>query len=162
MEDLLNEIKHRDCTSLRYEKVSQWEVGKALIDDAVDAWESLGFFDGIEDEEKKRQLAIAFDNVTYDLLKEDDRIVDIKDKYEENCDYLLFDVAVYAILRRIICGNDFDKGTDKFQYDKFLYYLERLSFLAVNDDDYEYEVDVEAEYVAIISKLIVELFENEK
>lgn len=161
MKELLNNEKYTN-TSIRYEEISQWEVGKAVIDNAVNHWDEFGFLDGVDDDEKRKELAIAFDNVTNDLLDNDDRFADIVDKYEENCPFIPFDVAVYAMLRRVICGNDFDNGIDNFQYDKFLHYLERLSFLAINDEGYEYETDIEAEYIAIISKLIIELFKNNK
>jgi len=165
-------VKHGFMTSLRYEQLKEWEVGQAVIKDAVDRWTPLGFLDGIEDETKKEVLAVAFDNMANDLLKENEKVVKIEKRYNFNCapddeskqGSFEFDVVVFPIIRRIICGVNgtrFDGIGELFSYDKFLEYLDDLSFLAINYDGYEKECDFEAEFAAIISHLIEERFYNE-
>lgn len=179
--DLLKKIASRNATRLPYKELRQWEVGKAVIENAVDEWESLGFFDGIEDKDKVRELAIAFDNVTHDFLAEDERLNYIKAIYEMNWDVEFhnrffsendefefsgfdFTVVVYPLLRRIICGvcGTDDKGIDNFDYDKFLDYLEELSFLAVDFTGCDDDFDAEAEFCEIIDMAIRNKFKKEQ
>ena len=180
MDALLKKMASRNATRLPYKELAQWEVGKAVIENAVNTWESLGFFDGIEDEEKVCELAIAFDNITHDFLAEDERLNYIKTIYEINWneDVMLgnnelefgwfdFTVVVYPLLRRIICGVKSINGTDEesidnFDYDKFLDYLEELSFLAVDFTGCDDDFDAEATFCDIIGLAITNKFKREE
>jgi len=164
MEELFKKIDANNATSLRYEELSQWEVGRAVINEAINRWEQLGFLALIDDDIVKEKMAVAFDNMALDLLYENERVVKIQKRYNFNCapdngcDMICsFDVIVFPILRRVI------SKVDNFNYDKFLDYLEKLSFLAINYDGYEIEeCDIEAEFCALLSTAIVEMFKNEK
>jgi len=150
-------------TAIRYEDLSNWEVGKAVIEEAVNRWEPLCFLDGIKDEKKKEQIAVAYDNMAHDFVFENERVVNLNKRYNFNCTLddegekmVNFDVIVFPIIRRVICK------TDNFTYDKFLEYLEKLSFLAINYDGYDFECDIEAEFCALLSLAIEDLFNNSK
>lgn len=159
--DKLMDVKK--LNSLKYEQLSEWEVGKAVLKDIVNRWEQIGFLDGIEDEKKKEMIAVAFDNMAYDLVTENERVIKIEKRYDFNCapydetdNFAQFNVIVFPIIRRVIMK------TDNFTYDKFLRALEKLSFLAINYDGYEYNCDFEAEYCSVISGAIEEMLNNEK
>jgi hypothetical protein len=164
------EYKVENLTTLSYEELSQWAVGEAVIKAAVNRWQPLGFLDGIANKNKRDILAVAYDNIAHDLLTENKRVVDIKNRYDFNCnpddekEYdFNFDVIVFPLLRRVVCGAvGKTDGATKFNYKKFLDYLEDFSFLAINYDGYNREMDVEAEFVAILALLIEERFDNEK
>ena len=170
------EYKVENLTTIPYEDLSKWCVGEAVIKSAVNRWESLGFFAGIENQVKKEALSVAFDNMAYDLLHETKRVVDIEKKYNYNCvpdgenaergsikATFDFCVVVFPILRRVICGVvGEDTGVNNFNYEKFLTYLEELSFLAINYDGFEHDIDVEAEFVAILSDAIIKRFNKNK
>ena len=172
----LMEYKLSDFTTLPYEDLSQWAVGEAVIKGAVNRWTPLGFLDGITNETKKEMLAVAFDNMAHDLLAENERVINIENKYNFNCspddaDYergcfdapFDFSVVIFPILRRVICGVvGKTDGAKRFSYKKFLDYLEDYSFLAINYDGYNKEMDVEAEFCAMLSLIIEERFDNEK
>jgi len=154
-----------NVTSLRYEDLSKWNVGEAVIKEAVNRWENMGFLNGIIEEEKKEIIAVAFDNISHDLLTENERVIKIKKKYEFNCMPddetkigVNFDVIVFPILRRVICK------VDNFSYDEFLTYLEKFSFLAINYDGYDFmgKCDIEAEFCALLSLIIENYFNNKK
>ena len=113
--------------------------------------------------------------MAYDLIFENERIIKLAKRYNFNCkpdstdseeNNLSFDfsVAVFPILRRVICGSIYKNGTDNFNYDKFVDYLEKYSFLAINYDGYEKNenVDIEAEFAVIISTIFIELFDKNK
>lgn len=157
-----------DFTTLPFEELDKWEVGKAVIKGAVNHWEPLGFLDGITNERKKQILAVAYDNITHDLLSENERVIKIAKRYDFNCtdennNYFDFNVVVYPILRRVICGVvGQSDGAKNFSYKKFLDYLEEYSFLAINYDNFEREIDVEAEFCALLSLIFEERFDNEK
>jgi hypothetical protein len=53
-----------------------------------------------------------------------------------------------------LAGND--------DYDKFLEFLEQLSFIAINYEGYNFDCDVEAEFCAMVSLWIEERFNNLK
>jgi len=175
---VLNDIEYKldEFTTLPYEDLSKWAVGEAVIKAAVNHWEPLGFLDGITNETKKEMLAVAFDNIAHDLLSENERVLNIDKKYNFNCspddkDYergcleapFDFSVVVFPILRRVICGVvGKTDGAKRFSYKKFLDYLEDYSFLAINYDGYNKEMDVEAEFCAMLSLIIEERFDNEK
>jgi len=135
------EYKIENLTTLSYEELSQWAVGEAVIKAAVNRWSALGFLDGITDKNKRDILAVAYDNIAYDLLTENKRVVGIKNRYDFNCNpgdekehEFSFDVIVFPLLRRLICGvtigktdyttNRFHKPITNFNYKKFLDYLE--------------------------------------
>jgi len=178
MRHVLDEIEYKleDFTTLPYEDLSQWAVGEAVIKGAVNRWTPLGFLDGITNDTKKEMLAVAFDNMAHDLLAENERVINLEKRYNFNCspdeeDYkngcieapFEFSVVVFPILRRVICGVvGKSDGAKSFSYKKFLDYLEDLSFLAINYDGYDKDVDIEAEFCAIVSLLIEERFDNEK
>lgn len=137
MKEFLNEIAKRHFTTIPYEELSQWYVGEAIIKDAVKFWESLGFLDGITNNTHKDILAVAYDNLTNDFLSENERLLTIEKKYNFNCrpdkddNYngvigFEFNVVVFPILRRVICGvagADNDGIGALFTYGKFLDYL---------------------------------------
>jgi hypothetical protein len=170
------EYKVENLTTLSYEELSQWAVGEAVIKAAVNRWSALGFLDGITNKNKRDILAVAYDNIAYDLLTENERVIKIEKRYNFNCspdgeDFergslaATFDfcVVVFPLLRRVVCGAvGKTDGATKFSYKKFLDYLEDFSFLAINYDGYNREMDVEAEFVAILALLIEERFDNEK
>lgn len=163
MKELLNELSKRNFTTLRYEVLSQLKAGKAVIRDAVNHWEPLGFLDGIKDETKKEQIAVAYDNMANDLLFENERVVKIDNRINYNCRQddkdkqgVEFDVIVFPMIRRIVCK------IDNFNYDDFLGYLEKFSFLAINYDGYDFKCDIEAEFCALLSLIIEEMFKNSK
>jgi hypothetical protein len=178
MKHVLNEIEYKldEFTTLPYEDLSKWAVGEAVIKAAVNHWEPLGFLCGITNETKKEMLAVAYDNMAHDLLAENERVIKLEKKYNFNCspedeDYergcleatFDFSVVVFPILRRVICGVvGKTDGAKKFSYKKFLDYLEDYSFLAINYDGYNKEMDVEAEFCAMLSLVIEERFDNEK
>ena len=182
MRDLLIGLKHQEeykvenLTTVPYEDLSKWCVGEAVIKSAVSRWEPFGFLTGIKNQVKKEALSVAFDNMAYDLLHETKRVVDIEKRYNYNCKpdgendereslCATFDfcVVVFPILRRVICGTvGEDTGVNNFSYEKFLTYLEELSFLAINYDGFEYDIDVEAEFVAILSDAIIRRFNKNK
>ena len=157
-----------DFTTLPFEELDKWEVGKAVIKGAVNHWEPLGFLDGITNERKKQILAVAYDNITHDLLSENERVIKIAKRYDFNCtdennSFFDFNVMIYAVLRRVICGAvGQSDGAKKFSYKKFLDYLEDYSFLAINFDDFERDIDAEAEFCAILASRIEDRFDNEK
>ncbi len=159
MTHLLKHLKDKKIffTSLRYEVLKDLAVGKAAIKDAVSHWEPLGFLDYIEDESKKEQVSVAFDNITHDILEENERILKIKEKY----DFFEFDMIVFPLIRRIICGNKFSKlYTDNFTYDKFLDLLEKYTFLTIRPSEFfdSEKYDMEAEFVCILANTIIENF----
>lgn len=169
LEHFLMETKPENFTSLSYEQLSNWEVGKAVIKEAVNHWEYSGFLYGIENQTKKEMLAVAFDNFTHDALLENERIIKIAKKYDFNCapdnDKYSFNFyyIIYIILRRVVCGVvGQSDGVKNFSYKKFLDYLEDYSFLAINYDGYDKELDLEAEFCSILSSIIEERFDNEK
>ena len=150
-------------------------VGKAVIKDALTHWEQFDFLNEIKDENKKEQTAVAFDNITHDLLTENSRVVEIRNRYNFNCyppeglenkyPMFNFETIVYPLIRRIICGNMNGKtGTDNFDYDKFIELLEKYSFLAVNfdfiDEENKDKFDVEVEFVCILAGIIEDIFNN--
>ena len=171
----MSENKGFNCTSLKYNVLKNMMVGKAVIKDALAHWEQFGFLDKINDEVKKEQTAVAFDNITHDLLTENSRVVEIRNRYNFNCyppegfvnkyPMFNFETIVYPLIRRIICGNMNGKtGTDNFDYDKFIELLEKYSFLAVNfdfiDEEDKDKFDVEAEFVCILAGIIEDIFNN--
>lgn len=170
MAEFINTLNYRldDFTTLPFEELDKWEVGKAVIKGAVNHWEPLGFLDGITNERKKQILAVAYDNITHDLLFENERVIKIAKRYDFNCtdennDYFDFSVVVYPILRRVICGVvGKSDGAKNFSYKKFLDYLEEYSFLAINYDNFEREIDAEAEFCTLLSLIFEERFDNEK
>ena len=88
MKEILNDktiFEGATMFTLRYEDLSNWEVGKAVIEDAVNRWEPLGFLDGINDEKKKEQMAVAYDNMAHDLIFENEKVVNISNRYNFNC-----------------------------------------------------------------------------
>ena len=164
MKDFLEEISIGNTTSLRYEDLSEWKVGEAMIKEAVKRWEQIGFLEALEDENKKEILAVAFDNMAHDLLVENEKVIKIKKRYDFNCNEdndakvsLPFDVIVFPLLRSVVCK------VDNFNYDEFLKYLGKYSFLAINYDGYDFigECDIEAEFCALLS-LIIEYQFNKK
>lgn len=163
MNEILEKLNNSTFTSLRYEDLSQWEVGAAVIEDAVNRWEPLGFLALIEDDEKKKQIAVAFDNMALDLAAENERVVKLGKRYNFNCAQedenergVEFGVIVFPVIRRVICQ------IENFNYDKFLNYLEKYSFLAINYDGYNYDCDIEAEFCALLAKAIEDSFNREK
>ena len=178
MRNIINEvgIDLSSLTTIPYEQLSQWAVGEAVIKEAVKHWEPLGFLCGIKDNTKKEMLAVTYDNIAYDLLTENERVIKIEKRYNFNCspdgeDFergnlaATFDfcVVVFPLLRRVVCGAvGKTDGATKFSYKKFLDYLEDFSFLAINYDGYNKECDIEAEFCAALSLLIEERFDNEK
>jgi hypothetical protein len=172
MMEILSHYKLEEFTTLPYEDLTKWAVGEAVIKAAVNHWEPLGFLDGITNQTKKEMLAVAYDNMAHDLLSENERVTKLEKRYNFNCapdeenDKELFtfefNAVIFPILRRVICGAvGKTDGATGFSYKKFLDYLEDLSFLAINYDGYDKEMDVEAEFAAIISLLIEERFDNE-
>ena len=102
-------------------------------------------------------MAVAFDNIATDLVNEYERVSKIEDRYNFNSSYKAeFNVIVFPMLRRIICK------VDNFDYDKFLEFLEQLSFIAINYEGYDFDCDVEAEFCAMVSLWIEERFNNLK
>lgn len=163
MKEFIKDVKPIYGTTLRYEVLSNLEAGKAVIKDAVSNWEQFGFLDGIDDEVKKEQIAVAFDNMAHDIVFENERIIKLNDRYnfnfaqdDEKKHSPKFDIIIFPLIRRVICK------TDNFTYDKFIEYLEKLSFLAINYDGYEFDTDIEAEICAFISCAIEEMFNNLK
>lgn len=166
MRELISELNVNGFkfTTLRYEDLSNWAVGEAVIKEAIHHWEPLGFLQGIDDEVKKRQISVAYDNMAHDLLFENDRVVKLDNRYNYNCRQddkdkysPEFTAMVFPIIRRVITK------IDNFNYDKFLDALEKFSFVAINYDEYDFEeCDVEAEFCAMLSLLIIELFKNTK
>lgn len=165
MKNFLEEISIGNTTSLRYEDLSEWKVGEAMIKEAVKRWEQIGFLESLEDENKKEILAVAFDNMAHDLLVENEKVIKIKKRYDFNCNEgnnakvsLPFDVIVFPLLRSVVCK------VDNFNYNEFLTYLEKYSFLAINYDGYDFigECDIEAEFCALLSLIIEYQFNNKK
>ena len=163
MKEFIKEYVPTYCTTLRYEDLSNLEAGKAVIKDAVSNWERFGFLNGIDDEVKKEQVAVAFDNMAHDIIFENERIIKLNDRYnfnfaqdDEKKHSPKFDVIIFPLIRRVICK------IDNFTYDKFVEYLEKLSFLAINYDGYEFDTDIEAEICAFLSCAIEEMFNNLK
>ena len=161
MKEFIKDVKPIYGTTLRYEVLSNLEAGKAVIKDAVSNWEQFGLLDGIDDEVKKEQIAVAFDNMAHDIVFENERIIKLNDRYnfnfaqdDEKKHSPKFDIIIFPLIRRVICK------TDNFTYDKFIEYLEKLSFLAINYDGYEFDTDIEAEICAFISCAIEEMFNN--
>lgn len=175
----LSEYKISDFTTLSYEELSSWAVGEAVIKGAVNHWEPLGFLDGITNNTKKEILSVAFDNMAHDLLFENERVIKLEKRYNFNCnpdgedsedlnkgsskETFDFSVLVFPLLRRVVCGAvGKTDGATNFNYKKFLDYLEDFSFLAINYEGYDREMDTEAEFCAILAILIEERFDNEK
>ena len=163
MKEFIEKMIPTFVTTLRYEVLSNIEAGKAVIKDAVSNWEQFGFLDGINDEVKKEQIAVAFDNMAHDIIFENERIIKLNDRYnfnfaqdDEKKHSPKFDVIIFPLIRRVICK------IDNFTYDKFVEYLEKLSFLAINYDGYEFDTDIEAEICAFLSCAIEEMFNNLK
>lgn len=171
MEEILNNIVEKYVPGgIRYEDLSNWAVGEAVIKGSINMWDTLGFLSGITNQKKKEQVAVAFDNMAHDLIYEDERVSKIANRYNFNCapdeddteHSFSFDVVIFPIIRRVIAGViGGESGVNNFKYDKFLEYLEDLSFLAINYDGYDKDFDVEAEFAGIISHLIVERFKKE-
>ena len=172
MKNIINEvgIDLSSLTTIPYEQLSQWAVGEAVIKEAVKHWESLGFLCCIKDNTKKEMLAVTYDNIAHDLIFEDKRVLELEKRYNFNCApeegkafEFSFDTAIFPIIRRVICGTVGNEGgTNKFKYSKFLDYLEDFSFLAINYDNFNSDVDVEAEFCEILSLLIEKRFDKEK
>ena len=172
MEEILNEIIEKYVPgSIRYEELSKWAVGEAVIKGAVNLWDTLEFLNGITNQKKKEMTAIAFDNMAHDLLTENERVVKIANRYNFNCapdskdsEYSFdFETAIFPIIRKIIAGTPgAGNGISNFNYDRFLDYLEDYSFLAINYDGYDKECDIEAEFCVIISDIIIERFKREE
>ena len=163
MEELLENINVEDLTALPYEELSQWEVGKAVIDTAVNRWEDLDFLEGVEDNKKKEELAVAFDNMAHDILEEDGFVMGIAEKYNFNCfnpeetdESLEFDVMVFPLIRMLVLE------LDNFNYNKFVDYLDDFSFLSINYENAYDNIDVQAYFVAALGDLIIRSFNNKK
>ena len=77
--------------------------------------------------------------------------------YEYNTDGLIY---IFAILAKV-CVN-----VDNFDFDRFLEKLNRFSYLTVIEDNVDYynypNFDAEAEYVMVLSTLIINSFKNDK
>lgn len=178
MEEILDFLKNKFFTTLSYNELKNWVVGEAVIKEAISHWEPLGFLDGLNSN-KKEELAIAFDNVAHDIIYEADDITRLIKRYNFNCylpdnfsekvedEVTVFDLtnSIFPVLRRVICGasNTDSNGIDNFDYKKFVEYLDELSFLAINYDEYPFKnVDIEAEFIAVLSNAIISLFKNLK
>jgi hypothetical protein len=103
--------------------------------------------------------------MAHDLLDENEKVIKIKKRYDFNCNddnetkvSLPFNVIVFPLLRSVVCK------VDNFNYDVFLTYLEKYSFLAINYDGYDFigECDIEAEFCALLSLIIEYQFNNKK
>ena len=107
------DIQYENLTTIPYEDLSKWEVGKAVIKDAVNRWEPYGFLCGITNETKKEMLAVTYYNIAHDIIFENERVIKIMKRYNFNCapdendtknHPLDFETSVFPVLRRVICG----------------------------------------------------------
>ena len=148
-----------------YNEIKDLACCQAVIDEAVKKWDKLCLLDAIDDDEKKREVAMAFNNLQKTLTDYADtdhiifRLSEIFNDfgYEYNTDGLIY---IFAILAKV-CVN-----VDNFDFDRFLEKLNRFSYLTVIEDNVDYynypNFDAEAEYVMVLSTLIINSFKNDK
>ena len=153
-------------TPLPYSFLRKIETGKAVIKDAINKWREVGFLDAATTNYEEEEMAIALDNISYDFLTKNKRIVKLAETYDNNNNAgkdtkkFLFECEVFALIISVI--SLLDKRGESFDYEMFLRGLEKYSFLSVKMDKYEFNCDVEAEYVAILSKLVASYIKEHK
>ena len=113
-----------------YNEIKDLACCQAVIDEAVKKWDKLCLLDAIDDDEKKREVAMAFNNLQKTLTDYADtdhiifRLSEIFNDfgYEYDTDGLIY---IFAILAKV-CVN-----VDNFDFDRFLEKLNRFSYLTV-------------------------------
>lgn len=144
-----------DLTPIRYEELVNLEVGRAVIEHAVKLWEGIGLLKMFEDDDEKAQVAVAFSNVSFMFLSEDDYLNSIAQKYKwGEYDDNRLEVMIFPLIIRVF------NSVDNFNLDDFLKYLDRCSFLMYKDNEEDDEIDREAEYVAVLAHIIAKLLER--
>ena len=148
-----------------YNEIKDLACCQAVIDEAVKKWDKLCLLDAIDDDEKKREVAMAFNTLQKTLTDYADtdhiifRLSEIFNDfgYEYDTDGLIY---IFAILAKV-CVN-----VDNFDFDRFLEKLNRFSYLTVVEENVDYynypNFDAEAEYVMVLSTLIINSFKNDK
>lgn len=95
----------------------------------IDVWSKIRFLDGIEDEEKKRYLALAFSKMAIDILE-----YKIQEK-EKPC--MDFDVIVFPFIRRVM--TDQYKDINEIDYELLKKCLGEITLQEAYDAVCEYK-----------------------
>lgn len=77
-------------------------------DAIIDTWQKIGFLDGIEDETKKKYVALALNELASDILKGNIKYADYP------CEN--FDIVGFAFIRRVIMDPNY-KNINDIDYD---------------------------------------------
>lgn len=161
MTDLISLLNTKYFTSLSYNTLKELETGKAVINEAVSHWEQTGFLSFVKNDDKKAEIAIAFDNAAHDFMCEDKTIVSLSKRYnfnfvrpENEPGNIDFSIIVFPLILKVV------NEVDNFDYKKFIEMLKELSFFAINYDGYEYDADIEAEAISVLASTIIDRFKN--
>lgn len=138
-----------DFTPVDYDTLNSTFVGDAVISAAYERWSELGFIEDLDDEDAER-LAVAYDNLSYDFLTDNEDIEEISDNLEDKVkpEVILY-VTAKAVLKRV----------DNFDYKKFIKYLKVASTIWIDEDKVD---DYEVEYCNIMADFIVRKFNEEE
>lgn len=135
------------------EEMKAYEPWKENITKYVERWEKLGLLQGLEGEEIRERVALAYEELA---------ILITCSVYGWSNDY--FDSLLFAIIRRIV-----EKVGDKFSMKGFYYLMrENIDFIAKTFDDMQFNmdscngiIDIEAEFTVNICEIISELMLSE-
>ena len=134
------------------ERMKSYEPWKKKLDEYVERWNKLGFIEGLQGETKE-MTALAFEQLATLI---------IFSVYKWTNDY--FEAVLFPMVRRII-----NEIGNKFNIKTFYYLLrENIDFIAKIFDDmqwnmeaYNGKIDIEAEFVITISKVIADIMTSE-
>lgn len=147
------DFETKDFTSVDYDTLNSLYAGDAVISAAYERWSEMGFLDGLNDEDSER-LAVAYDNLTYDFLTDNEDLQEIVDKLE---DKVLAEVVLYVIARIVI------NEVDNFNYKKLIEYMKTAATIEFDDDEVEdLYGDSEAEYCALMADFVIRKFKKEE
>lgn len=155
--EIFNTERGKDnFTSLSYSFLSSILCGEKVIQNAIDTWEDFGFTVGIEDEDLKAEMSVAFDNLTYDFITSNETIWDLYNLIYDAYGFE-FDTIAYPLVRYVM------KNSDYFDYEEFIDELYDYVWYLVTDNEYEdtlneYEGDSEAMFVSMLGDVMISRF----
>lgn len=119
---------------------------KELLQTAFDRWKKLGFLKGIDDEEKAKEVAFAFEQASAYLLY---------------CHFWpSLETISFPIIRKVI--SNLDVGV--YNHIKFWEYINMFNYPSIMESIYDacnkLDIDKEAEMTALIADVIVLKFKN--
>lgn len=137
--------------NLKYQKFDV-EIEKS-DNELVEFWGNrLGLLDGIEDNVKQIEMARIFDNLSKHIIK--NPRVDVPNDYPN--DILLFhlETITFPIARRVYqtCGIFYEDFSEFIE--KIVKCVTNLNKMTKNFEELRENIDIEAEFVAIVSDII--------